>query len=50
MLLFAALFMIIRAHFDLGIADHFVGVYEGLFVFLHWKKIGSYFFFLTQYA
>lgn len=50
MLLTASIFMILREHTEAGFGDYLIGIYEVICVFLHWRRIGKYFSYLTQYA
>lgn len=49
-LLLAAALMIVRINFHLASAEYLIGVYVGVCVFLHWRRIGKYFSSLTHYA
>lgn len=42
--------MILREYTEPGFGDYLIGIYEAICVFLHWRRIGKYFSFLTQYA
>ena len=50
MLLTAAIFMILRELTETGFGDYLIGMFEIICVFLHWRRIGKYFSYLTQYA